>query len=148
MGSKTVVFLGLLATVLLVTSEVAARGLAETSKKTTEAAKQTKGVEEAKYPGPYGGYGGGPGGNTYGGYGGGPGGNTYGGGPGGNTYGGYPGGPGGNTYGGYPGGPGGGYGGDTPYTYKRYNSPWENAVGVRIFGFQLVEKDIIYWCSS
>ncbi|KAE9457943.1 hypothetical protein C3L33_10150, partial [Rhododendron williamsianum] len=55
MGSKTIVFLGLLATVLLVTSEVAARDLAETSKKTTTAAKQTKGVEEAKYPPTYGG---------------------------------------------------------------------------------------------
>ncbi|KAI8552086.1 hypothetical protein RHMOL_Rhmol06G0237500 [Rhododendron molle] len=49
MGSKTIVFLGLLATVLLVTSEVTARDLTETSKQTT--AKQTKGVEEAKHPG-------------------------------------------------------------------------------------------------
>lgn len=32
---------------------------------------------------------------------------------------------------------------DTPYTYKRYNSPWENAVDVRVFGFQLVENDNI-----
>ncbi|KAG5545686.1 hypothetical protein RHGRI_017985 [Rhododendron griersonianum] len=109
MGSKTIVFLGLLATVLLVTSEVAARDLAETSKKTTETAKQTKGVEEAKYPGgdqTYGGYPGG--GGTYGGYPGG--GGTYGGYPGGGgTYGGYPGG--GGTYGGYPGGGGPGGGG-------------------------------------
>ncbi|KAI8552068.1 hypothetical protein RHMOL_Rhmol06G0235600 [Rhododendron molle] len=90
-----------------------------------ETAEQTKGVEEAKYPGgdqTYGGYPGG--GGTYGGYPGG--GGTYGGYPGGGgTYGGYPGGggtyggysggrgPGGGTYGGYSGGryPSGGYGG-------------------------------------
>ncbi|KAI8552072.1 hypothetical protein RHMOL_Rhmol06G0236000 [Rhododendron molle] len=73
MGSKTIVFLGLLATVLLITSEVAARDLVETSKQTTTAAKQTKGVEEAKFPETYGRgsdpmtYGGGPDPTTYGG---------------------------------------------------------------------------------
>ncbi|KAH7859521.1 hypothetical protein Vadar_002117 [Vaccinium darrowii] len=90
MGSKTIVFLGLLlATLLLISSEVTARDLAaeETSTFKETAGQTNNGVEDAKYGG---GYGGGPGG----GYGGGPGGG-YGGGPG----------------GGYGGGPGGGYGG-------------------------------------
>ncbi|KAG5545682.1 hypothetical protein RHGRI_017982 [Rhododendron griersonianum] len=90
MGSKTIVFLGLLATVLLVTSEVAARDLVETSKQTTTAAKQTKGVEEAKYPDI----------PTYGGV---PDIPTYGGVPDIPTYGGVPDIP---TYGGVPGGRG------------------------------------------
>ncbi|KAI3470075.1 hypothetical protein Pfo_026738 [Paulownia fortunei] len=97
MGSKAIVFVGLLlATVLLISSEVAARELAETSNTvdTSKEAEKTNGadVNDAKYPG--GGYGGYPGGG-YGGY------------PGGG-YGGYPGG----GYGGYPGR--GGYGGGYP----------------------------------
>ncbi|XP_058217916.1 glycine-rich protein-like [Rhododendron vialii] len=63
MGSKTFVLLGLLlAAVLLITSEVTARDLVETStpKETTD--QTNNGVEDAKY------YGGGPGGgcNGYG----------------------------------------------------------------------------------
>ncbi|KAL3506533.1 hypothetical protein ACH5RR_031915 [Cinchona calisaya] len=107
MGSKTLLFLCIsLAIILMITSEVAARELAETSTSVYNSKPfETNGVEEAKYPG--GGYGGFPGGG-YGGY---PGGG-YGGYPGGG-YGGYPGG----GYGGYPGGgyggyPGGGYGGN------------------------------------
>ncbi|KAJ4730142.1 Glycine rich protein [Melia azedarach] len=102
MGSKIFLLLGLLmAIVLLISSEVAARDLAETSadlNQNAEEAKETNGFDDAKDRG-YGnpGYGGGRGG-----YGGHPGG-----GRGGN--GGYPGGRGGN--GGYPGGGRGGYGG-------------------------------------
>ncbi|CBI28785.3 unnamed protein product, partial [Vitis vinifera] len=106
MGSKAFVFLALLwAVLLLISSEVAARDLAETSteQKKTEVAAKTNGVDDAKYPG-YGGYpGGGNGGYPGGGYGGYPGGGN-GGYPGGGN-GGYPGG--GN--GGYPGGGNGGY---------------------------------------
>ncbi|CAK9133402.1 unnamed protein product [Ilex paraguariensis] len=95
MGSKAFLFLGLsMAIVLLITSEVAARELAETST-TNENTDETNGVDDAKYPG--GGYGGNPGGG-YGGY------------PGGG-YGGYPGG----GYGGYPGGGRGGYGSRSGY---------------------------------
>ncbi|KAI8566872.1 hypothetical protein RHMOL_Rhmol02G0076100 [Rhododendron molle] len=77
MGSKTIVFLGiLLATVLLITSEVTARDLIETSRE----AKLSNGVEDAKYGGrghPGGrfggnrgrGLGGGPGPSSDGGYG-------------------------------------------------------------------------------
>ncbi|KAK2997878.1 hypothetical protein RJ639_025494 [Escallonia herrerae] len=103
MVSKAIIYLGLLLAIfLLISSEVAARDLAETATKSTintEATKGANGVKEAKYPG--GGYGGYPGGG-YGGYpGGGGGGYPRGG------YGGYPGG----GYGGRPGyGGGGGYG--------------------------------------
>ncbi|KAG5545705.1 hypothetical protein RHGRI_018000 [Rhododendron griersonianum] len=51
MGSKVIVFLGLfLAIVLLITSEVTAKDLAETSTST----EQTNGVEDAKYGGEHG----------------------------------------------------------------------------------------------
>nr|XP_027116946.1 prisilkin-39-like [Coffea arabica] len=90
--------------VLMITSQVDARELAETS---TSVSVDNSKTEEAKYPGGYGGYpGGGYGGYPGGGYGGYPGGG-YGGYPGGG-YGGYPGG----RYGGYPGGGRGGYGGN------------------------------------
>ncbi|KAI3470074.1 hypothetical protein Pfo_026737 [Paulownia fortunei] len=83
MGSKVIVFLGLfLAMVLLISSEVAARELAETSNAvdTSIEAEETNGaVNDAKYPG--GGYSGGYPGGGRGGYGGGRGG--YGGGRGG-----------------------------------------------------------------
>ncbi|KAB1199214.1 Glycine-rich protein [Morella rubra] len=83
MGSKAFLLLGLMfAIVLLISSEVAARDLAETtSEQHAEAATMGSEVDDAKYQG--GGYGGGPGG----GYGGGPGGG-YGGGPGRGGYGG------------------------------------------------------------
>nr|CAN72295.1 hypothetical protein VITISV_041009 [Vitis vinifera] len=54
MGSKAFVFLALLwAVLLLISSEVAARDLAETSteQEKTEAAAKTNGVDDAKYPG-------------------------------------------------------------------------------------------------
>ncbi|XP_073046688.1 glycine-rich protein 3 short isoform-like [Primulina eburnea] len=74
MGSKAIVFLGLLvAMLLLISYEVAARDLVEETSKVTEA-------EPAQYGGGGGGYGGGRGG---GGYGGGRGGGGYGGGGGG-----------------------------------------------------------------
>ncbi|XP_038886927.1 cold and drought-regulated protein CORA-like isoform X2 [Benincasa hispida] len=72
MSSKAFVFLGLLlAFVLLISSEVAARDLAETSsKKDNEVTVETNGVEDAKYGGGYDrGYGGGRGGYGHGGYG-------------------------------------------------------------------------------
>ncbi|KAJ1389034.1 Glycine rich protein [Sesbania bispinosa] len=106
MGSKKalILILGLLAMVLLISSEVAARDLAETSsnsKEGHEVVEKTNGVNDAKYGG-YPGYGGGYGGG-YPGYGGGyPGRGGYGGGyPGRGGYG-----------GGYPGR--GGYGGGYP----------------------------------
>ncbi|KAG5567997.1 hypothetical protein H5410_064985 [Solanum commersonii] len=115
MGLKAFILLSLvLAIFAIVTSDVAARELAESSTTTMENTKKSEKkneVNDAKYPG--GGYGGYPGGGYpgggRGGYGGYPGG---GGGRGG--YGGYPGGGGGRGgYGGYPGGGGGrgGYGG-------------------------------------
>nr|CEG62450.1 Glycine rich protein [Cucumis sativus] len=74
MSSKAFVFLGLfLAFVLLLSSEVAARDLAETSSKTdNEATVETNGVEDAKYG--RGGYDRGYGGGHDRGYGGGRGG--------------------------------------------------------------------------
>ncbi|KAI3470073.1 hypothetical protein Pfo_026736 [Paulownia fortunei] len=75
MGSKAIVFVGLfLATVLLISSEVAAREVAETSNTvdTSKEAEETNGaVNDAKYPGAYpgsghGGYGGGGGHCRYG----------------------------------------------------------------------------------
>ncbi|KAA8524782.1 hypothetical protein F0562_011205 [Nyssa sinensis] len=84
MGSRVILFLVLsLAFVLLITSEVAARELAETStsKENTHEAEESNGIDNAKYGG-YGGYpGGGNGGYPGGGYGGNGGG--YGGGRGG-----------------------------------------------------------------
>ncbi|KAA8524780.1 hypothetical protein F0562_011203 [Nyssa sinensis] len=81
MGSRVILFLVLsLAFVLLITSEVAARELAETStsKENTHEAEESNGIDNTKYGG-YGGYpGGGYGGYPGGGYGGGRGG--YGGG--------------------------------------------------------------------
>ncbi|KAL0451918.1 UNVERIFIED_CONTAM: Glycine-rich protein [Sesamum latifolium] len=70
MGSKAIIFLVLfLATVLLISSEVAARELAQTSTAidASKEAEKTNGapVDDVKYPG--GGYGGYPGGG-YGGY--------------------------------------------------------------------------------
>ncbi|KAL2463401.1 Glycine-rich protein [Forsythia ovata] len=97
MGSKTILLLGLLAMVLIA-SQVAARELSLTSN--AEEAEKTNGVDEAKYQGGRGGYGGYPGG----GYGGNPGGG-YGGGNHGGGYGG------GNHGGGYGGGHHGGGGG-------------------------------------
>ncbi|KAJ4713618.1 Glycine-rich protein [Melia azedarach] len=98
MGSKVFLVLGLLmAIVLLISSEVAARDLAETSTDLNQNAEEANGFDDAK-DGGYGGYPGGRGG--YGGY---PGGGRGG-------YGGYPGG-GRGGYGGYPGGGRGGYGG-------------------------------------
>nr|DAD24986.1 TPA_asm: hypothetical protein HUJ06_026450 [Nelumbo nucifera] len=90
MNSKAVLLLGLIV-VLLISWEVAARDLSETTKEeTTQKATEANGVDEAKY----GGY---PGRGGYGGY------------PGRGGYGGYP----GRGYGGYPypgrGGYGGGY---------------------------------------
>ncbi|XP_075504863.1 glycine-rich protein-like isoform X2 [Primulina tabacum] len=110
MGSKALLFLGFfLATYLLISSEVAARELAETSN--TEENDETNEVGVDQYGGyPGGGYGGYPGGG-YGGYpGGGYGGNRggYGGYPGRGGYGGYP-------RGGYGGGNRGGYGGGCRY---------------------------------
>ncbi|CAI9776141.1 unnamed protein product [Fraxinus pennsylvanica] len=113
MGSKTILLIGLLAMVLLISSEVLARELSQTS--TNKEAEKTNGVEEAKNRG--GGFGvlfgGGYPGGGYGGY---PGGGYPGGGYGGYPGGGYPGG----GYGGYPGGgyPGGRYGGG--WGYCRY----------------------------
>ncbi|KAK2974070.1 hypothetical protein RJ640_013636 [Escallonia rubra] len=108
MVSKAIIYLGLLLAIfLLISSDAAARDLAETATKSTvntEATKDANGVKEAKYPG--GGYGGYPGGG-YGGY---PGGG-YGGG--GYPRGGY--GGGGSPRGGYGGYPGGGYGGRPGY---------------------------------
>ncbi|KAH9793538.1 hypothetical protein WN944_011044 [Citrus x changshan-huyou] len=99
MGSKVFLMLGLLVSiVLLISSEAAARDLAETSnddQKNGEVAGETNGVDDAKYNGGYGGY---PGGGR-GGYGGYPGGGRGG-------YGGY---PGRGGYGGGGRGHGGGY---------------------------------------
>ncbi|XP_049370062.1 glycine-rich cell wall structural protein-like isoform X3 [Solanum verrucosum] len=118
MGLKAFILLSLvLAIFAIVTSDVAAGELAESSTTTMENTKKSEKkneVNDAKYPG--GGYGGYPGGGGgRGGYGGYPGG---GGGRGG--YGGYPGGGGGRGgYGGYPGGGrgrgGGGGGGYCSY---------------------------------
>ncbi|KAL6571436.1 hypothetical protein OROHE_003079 [Orobanche hederae] len=98
MGSKVVVFLGLfLAMVLLISSEVSAKEVAETSNtvdtyKEAEKTSETA-VDNVKYP--IGGYGGYPGGGNHGG-----------------GHGGYPGRGGiGGGHGGYGGGRGGGYGG-------------------------------------
>ncbi|KDO58487.1 hypothetical protein CISIN_1g032762mg [Citrus sinensis] len=76
MGSKVFLMLGLLVSiVLLISSEAAARDLAETSnddQKNGEVAGETNGVDDAKYNGGYGGYpGGGRGYPGRGGYGGG-----------------------------------------------------------------------------
>ncbi|GAV88640.1 GRP domain-containing protein [Cephalotus follicularis] len=106
MGFKFFLLLAL-AIVLLISSNVVARDLAETStvNENEEANKETKGVNDEKYGG-WGGYGGyGGGGRGYGGYGG-YGGRGGGWGGGGGGYGGY-GGYGGGGYGGYGRGRGG-----------------------------------------
>ncbi|KAL9453763.1 hypothetical protein AB3S75_009383 [Citrus x aurantiifolia] len=92
MGSKIFLVLGLLVAIVFISSEVAARDLAETSidhKKNAEKATGRNGVSGAKY----GGYGDPPGGGGYGdppgggGYGDPPGGGGYGDPPGGGGYG-------------------------------------------------------------
>ncbi|XP_030928210.1 cold and drought-regulated protein CORA-like [Quercus lobata] len=94
MGSKAFLLLALmLAIVLLISSDVAARELAETSSnlKNAEVSTKTNDVDDAKYGGHegYGGNdGGGYGGNQGGGYGGNPGQGGYGGNPGHGGYGG------------------------------------------------------------
>ncbi|KAL7145371.1 hypothetical protein ABFS83_07G078500 [Erythranthe nasuta] len=123
MGSKAIVYLVLFLAmvVIFISSEVAARDLAQTST-TVDTSEKTNGaaVNDAKYPGGGGNYGGGypgGGGNYGGGY---PGG-------GGNYGGGYPGGGGnyggggrGGNYGGNYGGGRGGYGGGGRGNYCRY----------------------------